>query len=457
MRILLITHFFPPKHNAGTENYTLGIAEALQSRGHQVQVLCAEDWEAGEAYWNGVTDEEYHKVPVKRLHLNWKKASQPNRVIYDSEYIEEWMAQYLENEQFDIIHITSNYSLGVGIMRSIKGAKIPLVLSLMDFWFLCPSVQLFRSNGGLCNGITTALECQSCMLADMKISQRLERIGMPLKTQVPLWSRLSDVHSLTRHRGIRGYLLNIEERKQLLKKAIELPDLILSHSKTVQEIFRLHTQRKIKLLQNGQALSWLKDYHGKTLSETLRIGYIGQIIPIKGVRLLVGAFRKASFKGKAQLEIWGSLEKDRVYVHHLKKLIAADPLISLRGRFDHDNLASVFAHIDVLVVPSIWYENAPLAIQEAFAAETPVIATNLGGMGEAVSHNVNGLLFERGNTADLVRQLRRFVEDPDLCKKLTAGIKPVKRVEEEVIELEANYYSLMQRQTSERLRREIRL
>ena len=94
-------------------------------------------------------------------------------------------------------------------------------------------------------------------------------------------------------------------------------------------------------------------------------------------------------------------------------------------------------------MPSLWYENAPLVIQEAFATKTPVLTTNLGGMAEAVKHNVNGLLFERGNIDDLAKQLQRITDEPGLIERLREGIPPVKRIEEEVTELELIYQQLV--------------
>jgi glycosyltransferase involved in cell wall biosynthesis len=182
---------------------------------------------------------------------------------------------------------------------------------------------------------------------------------------------------------------------------------------------------------------------GKPKSDTLRIGYIGQIISIKGVHILIEAYRKMCQGRNVRLEIWGGLEKDPEYTGRLKAMISGEPSITLQGRFAHDDLAEVFSKIDVLVVPSLWYENAPLVIQEAFATRTPVIATNVGGMAEMVSAESNGLLFERGNPDDLARQLQRLVDDSSLLDRLMAGIPRVKTVQEEVTELEQIYLELV--------------
>ena len=101
-KILLITHFLPPSHTAGTEQYTLGLGKSLQAKGHEVTILCAEDWNTGEKYWNGVTQEVYDGVPVYRVHLNWTKAADSNRILYDSLPVEKWLDGTVADATIDV-------------------------------------------------------------------------------------------------------------------------------------------------------------------------------------------------------------------------------------------------------------------------------------------------------------------------------------------------------------------
>jgi glycosyltransferase involved in cell wall biosynthesis len=439
MNILLVTHFFPPTHNAGTENYTLGLAKALLARGHNVSVVCAEGWNHGVSYWNGVTEDLFNGLPVHRIHLNWNKASDPNQVLYDSMPVERWLDRFLESEKPDIVHVTSTYSLGVGVLRSVRRAGIPLVLTLMDFWFLCPRTVLLRGDGELCDGRTTPEECRECLLASSNLYNRLNYF-LPSQFQATLWKAISHQSALGRIRGARGMALNMEKRKVIMKQVLEMPDVILSHSRFVQHMFtQANLSQRVVHLPNGHELSWIASYHGKRKSSLTRIGYMGQISPIKGVHVLIEAYEKAKTDRSVRLDIWGDLEKDRYYTQRLKEMIGTTESIYLRGHFQRDQLAEVLAEIDVLVVPSLWYENAPLVIYESLAAKTPVIVTDLGGMSEAVHHGVNGLLFKRGDANDLARQLRRIIEEPDLLENLGSNITPVKTVGEEVEELLAIY------------------
>ena len=392
--ILLITHFLPPSHTAGTEQYTLALGKILQTRGSHVTILCAEDWDHGEKYWNGVTQETLEGVPVLRIHLNWVKAKRTNQYLYDSQQVEQWLDQYLACQKFDIVHVTSTYSLGVGVLRSVKRAHIPLILTLMDFWFLCPSIQLLRSDGELCDGLTTPFQCESCLMADSNIFNKVKVIPLPEQITARFWDALSHIDVISRQRGLRGMLLNMEHRKKVMRETFDLPDIVISPSKIVQTMFTKNMTREVQFLPYRHELSWLRDYAGKTKSDVIRIGYLGQFFKKKGVHVLVEAFVKAGIEKQARLDIWGDHSKNPRYVQSLQEIMGNSRSIKLQGEYKHDYLGSIMTEIDVLVVPSIWYENAPLVIQEAFATGTPVITTNLGGMSEAVTHEVNGLLFK---------------------------------------------------------------
>ena len=86
----------------------------------------------------------------------------------------------------------------------------------------------------------------------------------------------------------------------------------------------------------------------------------------------------------------------------------------MHGPVEHDCVADAFGSIDVLAVPSIWPENSPLVIQEAFLAGVPVVASRIGGIPEVVANGVNGLLFQPGDADDLARCLSRLVSEPGL-------------------------------------------
>ncbi len=236
MKILLISNGYPPNRWAGTETYTAGIAEELQTRGYQVQVLCVGEWQAGGRYWNGYSEDIFRGVPVRRLNLNWAKSPDPFVYLFDNPVTSEHLRHYLDQFKPDLVHVTSCETLSASVLRVVKDAGLPLVLSLTDFWFLCPRINLLRSDGANCDGITTAWECLECQMLNSKAYRWPSRI-LPKKTVSSLLMAMSEHPVLTRQRGLRGMAGDMERRKNYLRDAITWPDCRITASPFVRNIF----------------------------------------------------------------------------------------------------------------------------------------------------------------------------------------------------------------------------
>jgi glycosyltransferase involved in cell wall biosynthesis len=105
----------------------------------------------------------------------------------------------------------------------------------------------------------------------------------------------------------------------------------------------------------------------------------------------------------------------------------------------------VLDEIDVVVVPSLWYENAPLVIGAAQAYGIPVIATRLGGMKEMVIDGVNGFTFEVGDAEQLADKIRLIAANPSLIADSSKNRMLPPRIESEAFLLETLYAGLMVR------------
>lgn len=136
---------------------------------------------------------------------------------------------------------------------------------------------------------------------------------------------------------------------------------------------------------------------------------------------------------------------DVTYEDRLRALAGDDARIRFAGPFVHGQLADILAAADVVVVPSIWYENSPLTILEAQAAWRPVITAAMGGMAELVRDGVDGLHFAPGDAADLARQIQRLRDEPELLERLRTGVRPPPSIDQEMAELSAIYADLVQR------------
>jgi glycosyltransferase involved in cell wall biosynthesis len=129
-----------------------------------------------------------------------------------------------------------------------------------------------------------------------------------------------------------------------------------------------------------------------------RFGFFGQINPYKGFDILLEAINlipKAERK-KIVLEVHGAnLESQEAgFQEKIKKLV--EPLVEQGvvqwiGPYQPHELRARMANIDWVCIPSIWWENSPMIIQEAFSMGRPVICSDIGGMAEKISNGVNGI------------------------------------------------------------------
>lgn len=443
MKILLITSFFPPTHTAGTEKRTFGYAKTLLKRGHQVQVLCAGKWDNGEHYWNGYNDEVYQGIPVRRIHLNWQKSPDPNGYLYRNPQTAEFLRGCLVEWEPDIVHITSCITLSASIIAVVKEFGLPMVLTLTDFWFVCQALSLLKYDGSLCDGRTNTQGCIQCLSWNSGAYQGMRRLTSE-RASAQIFEILSRLPFISRRRGLRGYAINVAQRRDYLTSMLNIVDIVTVPSNHLRETLKgSGIGREISIIHSGHDLSWLKGYRLRRFSGRVRFGYIGQFIPTKGVQELLAAFSKGDWQGKAELNLFGNPDADQVYWRELQPFESSNAdNIRFHGAFPHEKLGDVLSGLDVLIVPSLWHENNPRVIQESFACRIPVIASDVGGISEFVEHEINGLLFERGNINDLYEQLQRVVHEPDLLDRLRSGIPPVKTIEDEISEFDAIYQKL---------------
>jgi glycosyltransferase involved in cell wall biosynthesis len=428
MRILIATHFYPPGHLGGTEVLTMGLAQMLRDAGHDLQVVCAEDWATAPDYRIHETDELVQGVPVRRFRFNWMKAPNVFRYLYANPEVADHFSHLLDQFQPDILHITSCYSLSASIVAAARGRGIPIVLSATDFWFLCARNTLLRGDDTLCPGPEDPWSCARCMASRAKIYRWPRRV-LPEPAVIALLKGVSHVSWLSNQRGLRGMLGDWEARFAFLEAARQQVDYTVTASSFLRDLFVKHGMPAERITHSAYGLdtAWARGYETKTPSAELRLGFIGQILPFKGPDLLIKAIGHLPRDLPLRVKVYGDLDKTPDYGQLLRQLAAGDSRIEFLGTFDNSRMGEVLSGIDVLVVPSTWYDF-PLVIPSALATRTPVIATNLLGMNELVQHNINGLLFNRYDWCELSEAIRRLVNDPNLLPRLRTGIGPVKTV-----------------------------
>jgi hypothetical protein len=141
------------------------------------------------------------------------------------------------------------------------------------------------------------------------------------------------------------------------------------------------------------------------------------------VRQLIDAFRAAAVPDST-LAIHGDPDLVEEYGAQVREAAAGDPCVSLEGPYASGDAYRILAGIDVLVVPSLWDENAPLVLLTALASGTPVVASNAQGILEFLQPGKDGLVYPMGDNDALAACLARFGSEPDLLEELAASQKP---------------------------------
>jgi glycosyltransferase involved in cell wall biosynthesis len=146
----------------------------------------------------------------------------------------------------------------------------------------------------------------------------------------------------------------------------------------------------------------------------IRFGYVGRFTETKGVLDLARAVKSLPRSLEFTLEMHGPMgdrESART-VARLRQIAGDDPRLKINDPIAGADIPRAMASFDVLWVPSVWFENGPTVVSEAFAAGTPVIGTTIGAMPELIRPGVDGLLLEPGDWRSIASTIRRIVEHP---------------------------------------------
>ena len=157
-----------------------------------------------------------------------------------------------------------------------------------------------------------------------------------------------------------------------------------------------------------------------------RFGFFGQMSPLKGIAVLIeaAAHLQRMAVGGAAIEIHGDYTNQPPAFQEVvaKALAEAGQGVIYHGPYDNAEVSRLMRGMDAIIVPSIWWENSPVVIQEAFANGRPVLCSDIGGMAEKVTHGVDGLHFAVGQPESLARAIAALVADPALLAQLAAGV-----------------------------------
>ena len=288
------------------------------------------------------------------------------------------------------------------------------------------------------------------MLWETKAYRGLSKVLPEDKTASALkW--VSKQPKISRLPGLRGMAMDMDDRKRRMQETFHDIDRVSTSSHILKQMFEASgaVSKPVRVIHTGHDLSWVQGMPPTEPSDSMRFGFIGQIVPHKGIHLLIQAFQSATDFARTlgrsvELQIYGDTNHSPGYSEKLRQLVRPGDNIKFMGGFGHEELGKVLSQFDALVVPSQWLENNPRVVQEAFASKTPVIASDVGGISEFIRHGVDGLLFAHDSLESLTEQLCCIIQDETLLGHLQSGIPAVKTIEDEIEEVVQMYNEVLE-------------
>ena len=395
-RVLFIAHGHPAERAGGAEQYALALHRAM--RGHP-------DWEPVLLSRSGPPHSARHR-PDDGRRIAPLNGHADELLLFTEGYDYDWLdgtirhdktlytrhlRSLLEELRPDVVHFQHTLFIGYDAIREVRRTlpQAAIALTLHEFLPICHHRgQMVRTDGSLCHQDAPG-RCGTCF-PDIAP----DRFAL---------------------------------RKRFVQSQLALADLFIAPSRLIRDRF-------IDWGLDGDRIL-LEDYGhpGSAAPPATRpaphttFGFFGQLNPFKGIDVLLDAFdlaRRSAPGGRLPvLRVHGAnLDlQERAFRESVEAALHA-PGVSFEGAYQPGQVGELMDRVDWVVVPSVWWENSPVVIAEAFSRRRPVICSDLGGMAEKVSHGRDGLRFRRGDRDALAGWIRLAASDERLWDRLSAGI-----------------------------------
>ncbi|MDI6723944.1 MAG: glycosyltransferase family 4 protein [Methanobacterium sp.] len=375
MKICQIIYTYPPYITGGADIYAERISKELVKKGHEVVVITTKPFDGLSSLKTSVEMDDVIKVhrfyPLNIFSwINTAEKSIFQKMIWNA--LDIWnlhpylvIKNILKKEKPDVVHIHTPIWFSLSVFDAVKSLKIPSVFMVHDYLLLCRRTLLLHSNGEICH----------------------------------------DPHPFCKMYQFLS--------KKIVKKK---PDMIIAPSQFILDIlsdngfFEGSKSIKIPLGVIIEGKKPEKEY------ETIDIMYVGSLVNHKGVYILIEAFKNIENKN-IKLHILGKGTEE----YNLKEMAKDDGRIMFHGFVEGKELRNFHENTNMVVVPSICYDNSPMVIYESLMNGTPVIGSKIGGIPELIEEGVNGFLFEPGSVSELKDRLQYLIENPSILKKLENG------------------------------------
>ena len=405
-RRLLMTMFGWNDSGGGTMLPRL-IAKDLVRRGWEVSVFHAATRQlAGEAPY---TKREWVDDGVRLVGIHNRPSAlfdvgQPLRDL-DDPAIRDAFRQELDHFRPDVVHFHNLHNLGASLIGEASAVGVPAFFTTHNYWLICQRAYLLHGTGEMCPGPGDGSRCAAC--AGRGAASQHKR-------------RLSEIRARVQSGINRVFAVSESVRRTLIAAGYpaDAISVVRQAMPAETEVWEAVGRRRSPGRQ-GRELTAI---------------FVGSAYPHKGPQMLVEAAQRT--EARLRVRIVGEIPPR--FREQLARLDRRS-VVEFTGAYEPGELATLLAEADVAVLPSRWWDCAPLAATECKAAGLPLVVPKLGGLPEVVRDEIDGLTFAGLDIDDLARQLDRLASEPGLLERLQAGIEAPSTFASHVDELESYY------------------
>jgi glycosyltransferase involved in cell wall biosynthesis len=421
-KVLYVVHNHPAVRPGGAEGYALELYEALRTDGSFEPILVARvgpEGNAAGAVHPGTrfgalnADPGQHSVFTHTAHFDFFWMTSRDKTLYTRDF-----RRFLLAHRPDVVHFQHTHFIGYDLVSTVRQTlpDVPIVYTLHEFLPICHrNGQMLRVGSDEPCLEASPRSCHECFPA------------------IPP----------------QDFFM----RAKLIQAHLEHVDRFLCPSRFLLERYADWGLPRAKMRHLNLGRSLPEPVHEGSRSSRARIGFFGQVNHYKGVNVLLDAMGRLVDDGvDAHCWLFGAnldIQPEAFQAEFRERFDRVEARVTMVGHYRAEDLPRLMAGIDWVVVPSIWWENRPLVIQEAHHYGRPVLCSDIGGMAEHVKHEVDGLHFRAGDPQSLASTLERAIGTPGLWDRLRRGIAPVPTIEDHAAELGRTYLQLLEPITNE--------
>lgn len=281
----------------------------------------------------------------------------------------------------DIVHFHNTFPLmSPSVYSASRKAGAAVVQTLHNFRYVCPNGLLFRDGA----------PCEDCIGRRVALPGVLHGCYRESKTQTAVTAAMATTHRArgTLHKDVDVFIaLSAYSRQKFVQGGLPQSKLLVKPNFIDIE---------------PQPVTDTEDY----------LLFAGRLADGKGIETVLGAWTQGGLDVSLRIAGGGPLESC------VMQAASANPSIQPLGHLTRPELLSQMQRASALIFPSLWYENFPVTLVEAFACGLPVIASRLGAMAEIVDDGRTGLLFNPGDAADLQRKVQWISQHPEERRRM---------------------------------------